>query len=81
MALTAFGVFASHDVIVKVLGGQYNAVQIVFFSALLGFPLATLMLMRDRSGGNLRPVHPVWTLFRAVAVVITAVCAFYAFSS
>ena len=43
-ALTGFAVFSTHDVVIKVLGGSYAPFQILFFSALLGFPLATLML-------------------------------------
>ncbi|MEO1307138.1 MAG: EamA family transporter, partial [Pseudomonadota bacterium] len=81
LALGAFGIFAGHDVIVKFLGGTYSPVQIVFFSVLFGFPLATLMLMRERGAGTLRPVHPVWMALRTGAVVVTAVSAFYAFSS
>ena len=52
-ALLAFGIFSTHDVIVKVLGGQYSPVQIVFFSVLLSFPLATIMLMRDATADTL----------------------------
>ena len=48
-ALAAFGIFATHDVAVKVLGAQYSAFQVVFFSVLLGFPIVTVMLMRDRT--------------------------------
>jgi drug/metabolite transporter (DMT)-like permease len=80
IALAAFGVFASHDVVVKILGGIYSPVQIVFFSVLLSFPLATLMLMRDSKPGTLMPVHPWWMATRAVATVITGFTAFYAFS-
>lgn len=80
IALAAFGVFASHDVVVKILGGIYSPVQIVFFSVLLSFPLATLMLMRDSKPGTLMPVHPWWMALRAVATVITGFTAFYAFS-
>ncbi len=58
LALAAFGLFASHDVVVKVLGGIYSPIQIVFFSVLLSFPLATLMLMRDAKPGTLLPKHP-----------------------
>lgn len=58
IALSAFGLYASHDVVVKVLGGFYAPFQIIFFSVLFSFPLATLMLMRDPVSGNLRPVHP-----------------------
>jgi len=79
-ALLAFAIFATHDVVVKFLGGLYSPVQIIFFSVLLGFPLVTLMLMGDRSDGHLRPVHPWWTALRTVSAVITGVSAFYAFS-
>lgn len=80
LALAAFGIYATHDVVVKFLGGQYHAVQIVFFAGLLTFPLVTMMLMGDRSDGHLRPVHPWWTALRTVSTVITGVTAFYAFS-
>ena len=80
MALTAFGLFASHDVIIKILGGGYSPVQIVFFSVLFSFPLAMLYLLRDATPGTLIPVHPWWMMARTVAAVITGFCAFYAFS-
>lgn len=79
-ALIAFAIFSTHDVVVKFLGSQYHAIQIIFFSVLLGFPLVLLMLIRDRSDGNLRPVHPWWTALRTAAAVVTGVTAFYAFS-
>ena len=80
LALVAFGVFSTHDVIVKVLGGVYSPIQIVFFSVLLSFPLATVMLMRDAKPGTLVPVHPWWLALRTGAAVVTGVSAFYAFS-
>lgn len=80
LALIAFGVFATHDVIVKSLGGSYSAFQIVFFSVLLGFPFVTVMLMRDATHGTLRPVHPWWMLLRTMSAVITGASAFYAFA-
>lgn len=79
-ALIAFGIFATHDVIIKVLGGGYSPIQIVFFSVLFSFPLATLYLMRDKTSGTLIPVHPYWMAARTIAAVITGVSAFYAFS-
>ena len=79
-ALLAFGVFSTHDVIVKILGGFYSPFQIVFFSVLLSFPLATVMLMRDAKPGTLVPVHPWWLALRTGAAVVTGVSAFYAFS-
>jgi drug/metabolite transporter (DMT)-like permease len=81
LALAAFGIFASHDAIIKYLGGSYSPFQIVFFSVLFGFPMVTFLLMRDAASGNLRPAHPWWTAMRTVAVVITASAAFYAFTS
>ena len=79
-ALLAFALFATHDVVVKVLGGAYSPVQIVFFSALFSFPLVTFMLMRDDAKEHLRPNHPWCVLIRTVASVITILSAFYAFS-
>jgi len=38
------------------------------------------MLMRDATPGNLRPVHPWWTLIRTSFAVIAGFSAFYAFS-
>jgi drug/metabolite transporter (DMT)-like permease len=80
LALIAFGVFATHDVFVKTLGAIYSPIQIVFFSVLFSFPLATIMLMRDSKPGNLLPRHPWWMALRTVASVATAVTAFYAFT-
>lgn len=80
-ALVAFGIFATHDVIVKFLGGVYSPVQIIFFSNLFSFPLVTFMLMRDATEGHLIPKHPGWTALRTVSALIVAVSVFYAFST
>lgn len=80
MALLAFAIYATHDVFVKFLGGQYSPVQIIFFSVVFSFPLVAMMLIGDRNDGNLRPRHPWWTLVRTVSTLITGVSAFYAFS-
>ncbi len=79
-ALLAFGIFATHDVFVKTLGAQYSPIQIVFFSVLFSFPLATVMLMRDAKPGTLLPRHPWWMALRTLAAVSTGVTAFYAFT-
>lgn len=79
-ALMAFGVFAGHDVIIKIVGGSYSPIQIVFFSVLFSFPLAMLYLMRDVEPGTLLPRHPWWMLARSVSAVITGFSAFYAFT-
>jgi len=80
LALLAFAIFSTHDVIVKILGGVYSPFQIVFFSVLLSFPLAMIMLMRDAKPGTLVPVHPYWLALRTLAAVATGVSVFYAFS-
>ncbi|PWR01899.1 EamA/RhaT family transporter [Meridianimarinicoccus roseus] len=80
LALGAFAVFSSHDVLVKLLGGSYSPIQIVFFSVLFSFPVLTLILARSRTHGHLRPRHPWWSLARAIAAIVTGFCAFTAFS-
>jgi S-adenosylmethionine uptake transporter len=79
LSLASFGVYATHDVIVKFLGGSYSPFQIIFFAGLLGFPLMTIMLMSDRTDGNLIPKHPWWTAIRTVSAVATGLAGFYAF--
>ncbi len=80
MALTAFALFATHDVVVKTLGATYATFQIVFFSVLFSFPLVVLMLMRDVASATLIPRHPWWSALRTLATVATGTSAFYAFS-
>ena len=80
LSLTAFGFYATHDVVVKLLGAHYTSFQIIFFSGLMGFPLVTLMLMGDRRDGTLIPRHPWWTALRTVAASVTGVMGFFAFS-
>jgi drug/metabolite transporter (DMT)-like permease len=80
LALLAFAVFATHDVFIKYLGASYSAFQLIFFSSLLSFPLATLMLMRDSTAGTLRPANPGWIAIRTISSSLGAICAFYAFS-
>lgn len=79
-ALVAFALFATHDVIVKSLGGAYAAPQLLFFASLLSFPLSTMMLMQDPARENLLPAHPGWTALRTSCAVLATLCAFYAFS-
>ena len=58
-ALIAFGIYSTHDVVVKFLGGVYSPFQIVFFANLFGFPIVTVMLMRDRDRRQPAPAPPV----------------------
>lgn len=81
LALAGFGAFSLHDAVVKALGAHYTPVQIVFFGALLSFPVVTLMLIRDGAGLSLRPVHPWWNAVRTVALMSVMLNAFYAFAT
>jgi S-adenosylmethionine uptake transporter len=80
LSLAAFGAYATHDVVVKVLGDTYTSFQIMFFSGLMGFPLVMMMLMGDRRDGTLIPRHPWWSALRSVSAVATGVMGFFAFS-
>lgn len=80
LALTAFAIFAGHDVLVKLLGGRFSPVQIMFFGVLFSFPILTLMLVRSTTEGHLRPRHPWWSLVRTIAVIVTGFSAFTAFT-
>ncbi len=80
LSLAAFAAYATHDVVVKYLGGTYSAFQTMFFAGLMGFPLVTLLLLSDRKDGTLIPRHPWWTAIRTVSAVVTGVMGFYAFS-
>lgn len=80
LALGAFGIYATHDAAVKILGGDYSPFQLIFFSVLFSFPLVVLTMMRDRAPGTLLPIHPWWIALRTGASVVTGISAFYAFS-
>lgn len=79
-ALLAFGLFSTHDLVVKFLGVNYAAPQIIFFSVLFGFPLIIFILIRDAEGGSLRPVHPWWTVARGAMSAISGGAVYYAIS-
>ena len=81
LALAAFAIFASHDALIKDLGGRYTSFQIIFFAVLFSFPLTTLMLVRDKTSDTLWPHVPLWTFLRTGAVIVGSICAFYAFSA
>lgn len=81
LALVAFGIYATHDAVVKLMGADYSPFQLIFFSVLFGFPMAMFMMMGDSEPGTLKPVHPWWMTIRTVAAVITGMSAFYAFTA
>ncbi|WP_022708122.1 DMT family transporter [Paracoccus zeaxanthinifaciens] len=81
MQLTAMGIFATHDVVIKTLGQTYPPLQILFFSSLLSFPLISMILMRDPNSGTLRPNSLFWVLLRTGCAVIAGMGGFFAFST
>ena len=81
IALAAFGIYATHDVVIKYLGASYSVFQIVFFSVLFGFPVTMLLLMGEPKPETLRTKYPFWTALRSIAVVFTGATAFYTFST
>lgn len=80
LALLSFAIYATHDAVVKFMGGDYSPFQIIFFSVLFSFPLALFMLIRDSRPGTLWPNHPGWVAARTVAAIMSGLGAFYAFS-
>lgn len=79
-ALAGFGFFASHDALVKALGGNYSPFQVMFFAVLFGFPLVAVMLMSESEAGTLRPANMRWMLIRSALGVTVGLGAFTAFA-
>ncbi len=80
LSLAAFSTYASHDVVVRILGANYSPMQTLFFASLLSFPLLTLMMVGDKVPHSLRPIHPWWVALRSLNMVGGGLCGFYAFS-
>lgn len=80
LALLAMGIYATHDVVIKTLGAQYPALQVLFFSSLMSFPLVMVIIMRDPTPGTLRPANPGWVALRTVVGVVAGMGSFFAFS-
>ncbi|MHA6265681.1 DMT family transporter [uncultured Aliiroseovarius sp.] len=79
-AFAAFGVFATHDAIIKALGVNYAVFQIIFFAMLFAFVPMSILMLADRQVDNFRPRHPWLILLRAATSVIAMSSAFYAFT-
>jgi S-adenosylmethionine uptake transporter len=78
LAALSFGLFASHDVIVKILGSQYSTFQIIFFSALFSFAPMTLLMSADRAVENFQPHNFKLIGLRSILSVVGMGSAFYA---
>ncbi|WP_424941458.1 DMT family transporter [Aliiroseovarius sp. S253] len=79
-AFAAFGLFATHDAVIKLLGAQFAVFQIIFFAMLFAFVPMAVMMLADRQVDNFRPHHPWLILIRSATTVIAMSAAFYAFT-
>lgn len=79
-ALVAFALYSTHDVIMKYLGSSFSVFQVVFFLNLFSVPLLLLMMIADKSRGDLRPAHPWWMAMRSIASAVAGWAVFYAFT-
>jgi len=81
LGIMAFAVFSSHDAVIKFIGRDFSAVQVIFFSVLFGFPPVAMAMSADRALDNFRPQHPWYLLLRTVMMVMSMMCIFYSFST
>ncbi|MFZ2101698.1 MAG: DMT family transporter, partial [Oricola sp.] len=78
-AFLAFGLFATHDAIIKALGRDYSVFQIIFFAMLFAFVPMAILMLADQSTGNFRPRHPWLVVARSILSLTAMTAAFYAF--
>lgn len=79
LALLGCALYSAHDALIKALGADLTAIQIAFFTYLLGLPLVTGLLIADPKPASLRPANPGWMAVRVVSVIVATLGAFYAF--
>lgn len=79
MALIGFGIYSTHDALVKGLS-DYNVFQIVFFATLFGYVPFSIARIIEGKPVSLKPVNPGLLTFRAVLHVACLSLAFFAFT-
>ena len=80
LGLLGFAVYATNDVVIKVLGQTYSPIQTLFFLVLFGFPVAIVMLVSDPAEASLRARRPFWVSLRVAGYLVNSICGFYAFA-
>jgi drug/metabolite transporter (DMT)-like permease len=80
LALMAFGIFAMHDAMIKVLGEGYSVFQIILFANLFAFIPTTMLMMADQREENFHPRNPWLVSLRTVLGLTGAAGAFTAFT-
>jgi len=78
-AFLAFGLFATHDAIIKALGQDYSVFQIIFFAMLFAFIPMSILILADQTSANFRPRHPWLVIARSLLSLTAMSAAFYAF--
>ncbi len=73
------GLFACADITIKVLGGDYNPFQIIFFAGLMTFPLIAGHIIADPITATMRPRKPGLMALRCVIVLLNGIFGTYAF--
>jgi len=71
IALLAFAIFSTHDIIVKFLGASYSPIQIVFFSVLFGTGATTLTGISAFYAFSKLPLAQVYAILFAAPLLIT----------
>lgn len=69
LGLGAMGAYATHDVIIKLLGASYSPLQTSFFVALMSLPVLAVLAAR-RPSTSLWPCHPGWVALRTVCTTV-----------
>ena len=81
LGLAGMGLFACADIVIKLLGGNYNPFQIIFFAGIMTFPLIAGLLIADASVNNLRPRLPKLMALRCGVVLLNGILGTYAFAT
>lgn len=81
LAFLGFAFFATHDALIKTLGGTYSVFQIIFFTTLLSFVPMTVVMLADRKVDNFLPHHPWLILLRSGLMIAAMSGTFYAFAN
>jgi drug/metabolite transporter (DMT)-like permease len=80
LALLAFGSFTFIDTVVKVLGGQYHLLQVMFLNSLFGF-IAVCAIAQGQGGlRRVRTAHLGLHVLRWAISFSGTLCLFYAFT-
>jgi S-adenosylmethionine uptake transporter len=80
LGLGAMALYCFYDVTIKLLGGAYSPLQILFCAGLVFVPLILGHLLLTGQAGRMQPVQPGWIAVRVVAALLNGVLGAYAFA-